>query len=56
MTKAEGSKPAPAELKADTKVTGAGRNPHAHHGYVNTPVYHASTLLYRSAEDYRPGC
>jgi cystathionine beta-lyase len=52
MTKAEGSKPAPAELKADTKVTSAGRNPHAHHGYVNTPVYHASTLLYRSAEDY----
>jgi cystathionine beta-lyase len=52
MTKAEGSKPAPAELKADTKVTTGGRNPHAHHGYVNTPVYHASTLLYRTAEDY----
>jgi cystathionine beta-lyase len=52
MTKAEGSKPAPAELKADTKVTTGGRNPHAHYGYVNTPVYHASTLLYRTAEDY----
>jgi cystathionine beta-lyase len=52
MTKAEGSKPAPAELKAHTKVTTGGRNPHAHHGYVNTPVYHASTLLYRTAEDY----
>jgi len=52
MTKAEGGKPAPTELAADTKVTVGGRNPHAHHGYVNTPVYHASTLLYRSAEDY----
>src|SRR5437763_14937970 len=52
MTKAEASKPAQTELKADTKVTTGGRNPHAHYGYVNTPVYHASTLLYRTAEDY----
>src|SRR3954453_5260783 len=52
MTKAEGSKPAQTELAADTKVTTGGRNPHAHHGYVNTPVYHASTLLYRTAEDF----
>jgi cystathionine beta-lyase len=52
MTKAEGSKPASLELKPDTKVTTGGRNPHAHHGYVNTPVYHASTMLYRTAEDY----
>ena len=52
MTKAEGGKPAQTELKPDTKVTTGGRNPHAHHGYVNPPVYHASTLLYRTAEDY----
>jgi cystathionine beta-lyase len=52
MAKAENGKPATTELKPDTKVTAAGRNPHAHYGYVNTPVYHASTLLYRSAEDY----
>jgi cystathionine beta-lyase len=52
MTKAEGGKPASAGLKPDTKVTTGGRNPHAHHGYVNPPVYHASTLLYRTAEDY----
>jgi cystathionine beta-lyase len=52
MTKAEGGRPASTELKPDTKVTIGGRNPHAHHGYVNTPVYHASTLLYRTAEDY----
>ena len=44
MTKAEGSKPAQTELKADTKVTTGGRNPHAHHGYVNTPVYRLQKL------------
>jgi cystathionine beta-lyase len=52
MTKADGGAPAHSTLKQDTKVTVGGRNPHAHHGYVNTPVYHASTLLYRTAEDY----
>jgi cystathionine beta-lyase len=35
-----------------TRLTNAGRDPFAHHGYVNTPVYHASTLLYPTAEDY----
>ena len=35
-----------------TRLANAGRDPFAHHGYVNTPVYHASTLLYESAEDY----
>jgi cystathionine beta-lyase len=35
-----------------TRLTNAGRDPFAHHGYVNTPVYHVSTLLYPSAEDY----
>jgi len=52
MTKAEDGKAADTELKPDTKVTIGGRNPFAHHGYVNTPVYHASTLLYRTAEDF----
>jgi cysteine-S-conjugate beta-lyase len=41
-----------AELKPDTRLVVAGRDPFAHHGYVNTPVYHASTLLYPTAEDY----
>ena len=52
MNKPEGGKPAHAGLKPGTLVTVGGRNPHAHHGYVNTPVYHASTLLYQTAEDY----
>jgi len=52
MNKPDGGKPAHSGLKPETQVTVGGRNPHAHHGYVNTPVYHASTLLYRTAEDY----
>jgi cystathionine beta-lyase len=52
MNKPESGKPAHAGLKLETLVTVGGRNPHAHHGYVNTPVYHASTLLYQTAEDY----
>ena len=32
-------------------VTG-GRDPQSHHGFVNPPVYHASTVLYPSAEDF----
>src|SRR5215470_15070981 len=38
--------------KMATRLANAGRDPFAHHGYVNPPVYHASTLLYSSAEDY----
>ena len=38
--------------KVATRLANSGRDPFAHHGYVNTPVYHASTLLYPSAEDY----
>jgi len=51
MTKAHGDGPK-AELRPNTKITIGGRNPFAHHGYVNTPVYHASTLLYPTAEDF----
>lgn len=38
--------------KPDTRLSIGGRDPFAHHGYVNPPVYHASTLLYRTAQDY----
>ena len=52
MTKETGGDVPKAELKPDTKLAVGGRKPFAHHGYVNTPVYHASTLLYRTAEDF----
>jgi cystathionine beta-lyase len=33
----------------------AGRDPESYHGFVNPPVYHASTVLYPSAEDFVAG-
>ncbi|MGZ8367863.1 MAG: cystathionine beta-lyase, partial [Rhodoplanes sp.] len=41
-----------AKLDPRTRLAVAGRDPSDHHGYVNTPVYHASTLLYPTAEDF----
>jgi cysteine-S-conjugate beta-lyase len=42
----------PASIRPATRFVTGGRDPFAQHGYINPPVYHASTLLYRSAEDY----
>jgi cystathionine beta-lyase len=36
----------------DTKIVTGGRDPMSYHGFVNPPVYHASTVLYPSAEDF----
>ena len=41
-----------ARRHADTRVVTAGRDPASYHGFVNPPVYHASTVLYPSAEDF----
>jgi cysteine-S-conjugate beta-lyase len=38
-------------IKPDTRLVTAGRDPQANHGFVNPPVYHASTVLYPSADD-----
>ncbi|MGA8322547.1 MAG: cystathionine beta-lyase [Xanthobacteraceae bacterium] len=38
--------------RAATKVVTAGRDPASYYGFVNPPVYHASTVLYPSAEDF----
>lgn len=40
-----------APIKPDTRLVTAGRNPQAYHGFVNPPVYHASTVLYPTADD-----
>ncbi len=37
---------------SETRVVTAGRDPRSNHGFVNPPVYHASTVLYPSAEDF----
>ena len=48
-----GHRPPPAQQRhADTRLVTGGRDPKAHHGFVNPPVYHASTVLYPSAEDF----
>ena len=52
MSKPDDNEVKKADYKPDTRFSIGGRDPFAHHGYVNTPVYHASTLLYRTAEDY----
>ena len=52
MSKADVDGNLKANLRPATRLTLGGRDPFAHHGYVNTPVYHASTLLYRSADDF----
>src|SRR5215831_16181135 len=41
-----------SQLRADTRLVTGGRQPSAYHGFVNPPVYHASTVLYPSAEDF----
>ncbi|MEA2936493.1 MAG: cysteine-S-conjugate beta-lyase [Variibacter sp.] len=39
------------ELAAETQIVTAGRDPQAHFGFVNPPVYHGSTVLYPTAAD-----
>src|SRR5580658_4595285 len=41
-----------ADTRQDTRVVNAGRDPFSYYGFVNPPVYHASTVLYPSAEDF----
>lgn len=51
MNKSSKDKVSPPR-RPDTRVVTAGRDPTSYHGFVNPPVYHASTVLYPSAEDY----
>lgn len=41
-----------APLKVETRLVTGGRDPFAHHGFVNTPIYRGSTVLYRNADDF----
>ncbi|MFZ0844186.1 MAG: cystathionine beta-lyase [Pseudolabrys sp.] len=45
------AKPPTLPLKPETHLVNAGRDPKAYHGFVNPPVYHASTVLYPTGED-----
>ena len=42
----------PRSRRPATQLVTAGRDPRSNHGFVNPPVYHASTVLYPNAEDY----
>jgi cysteine-S-conjugate beta-lyase len=44
------TKPEAPRRKPETEVVTAGRNPLAHHGAVNPPVYHVSTLIHPTLE------
>ena len=45
------SKPESGPKRPETAVITAGRKPFNHHGLVNPPVYHASTILHRTVEE-----
>lgn len=38
-------------LGSNTRLAHSGNDPHDYHGFVNPPVVHASTVLFRRAED-----
>ncbi|HUU67293.1 MAG TPA: cystathionine beta-lyase [Methyloceanibacter sp.] len=40
------SKPTKTTQKQDTRLAHAGRDPARYHGFVNTPIYRGSTVLY----------
>ncbi len=47
----DGNRPRPPAKPLTSLVTG-GRDPFSNHGFINPPVYHASTVIYPTAEDY----
>jgi cysteine-S-conjugate beta-lyase len=43
--------PKPADLGERTRLVHAGRDPSEQHGFVNTPIYRGSTVLYPTTDD-----
>ena len=52
MTKRNEGDPRHPSVKPATRLVTGGRDPFSYHGFVNPPVYHASTVLSRTAEDF----
>jgi cystathionine beta-lyase len=52
MAKNSAENPPPPPLRPATSFVTGGRDPVEYHGFVNPPVYHGSTVLYRTAADY----
>jgi cysteine-S-conjugate beta-lyase len=51
MKRADPDEPTGVERAPATRLVTGGRDPFAHHGFVNPPVYHGSTVLYPNAAD-----
>src|SRR6185312_9114371 len=45
------TKPPKTPVKPATRLVNTGRDSASYYGFVNPPVYHASTVLYPTAED-----
>lgn len=43
------------QLRERTRLVHAGRDPSEQHGFLNTPIYRGSTVLFPSADDLRHG-
>jgi cysteine-S-conjugate beta-lyase len=43
--------PKPAQIGERTRLVHAGRDPSEQHGFVNTPIYRGSTVLYPTTDD-----
>lgn len=41
-----------SKFSTDTSITHLGRDPEAHSGAVNTPVFHASTIVHQRLADF----
>jgi cystathionine beta-lyase len=52
MTKKAADESGHPPIKPATRLVTGGRDPFSYHGFVNPPVYHASTVLSRTAEEY----
>ena len=48
----QGGASAKKPLTPATRLVTGGRDPFAQHGFVNTPIYRGSTVLYRNTEDF----
>ena len=40
------------DFSTATLLTQAGRTPHEHYGFVNTPIYRGSTVLFKNVDDF----
>jgi cystathionine beta-lyase len=42
----------PKKPRGDTRFVSLGRKPHEHYGFVNTPIYRGSTVLFKNVDDF----